>query len=178
MMVRIPAMAVLILINYVLQTSLWPEMAVLGVTPDTTLILIVSYGMLRGEIEGALFGFAAGLLLDIFGGVYMGVYTLFGFTLGYVSGKPFRDFFKDNFFLPFFVVLVSTVVYQFAVYVFNFMFRGHVDLWFYFHTIILPTTVYTAVLAIPLYSLLHFINRHIETYENHRRHLFEEKKDD
>jgi rod shape-determining protein MreD len=177
-MLRVPVMAALIVLNYVMQTTLWPELAILGVTPDTALIFIVGYGMMRGEIEGALFGLAAGFLMDLFGGVYVGVYALLGFVVGYVSGKPFKDFFKDNFFLPFFVVLVFTVVYQYAVYVANFMFRGHIDLWFYTHSIILPKTVYTAALAIPLYSLLHFINRRIEEFENSRRHLFEEKDDD
>jgi rod shape-determining protein MreD len=161
-----------------MQTTLWPELAILGVTPDTALILIVSYGMLRGEIEGALFGLTAGFLVDLFGGELMGVYALMGFLVGYISGKPFRDFFKDNFFLPFFVVLAIAVANQFVLYVLLFMFRGHLDFWFYVHSIILPKTIYTAALAIPLYSLLHLINRHLENFENSRRHLFEEKKDD
>ncbi|MCL2189950.1 MAG: rod shape-determining protein MreD [Defluviitaleaceae bacterium] len=177
-MLRVPAMTALIIINYVLQTTVWQEMAILGVTPDTALIFIVSYGMMRGEIEGALFGLGAGFLMDLFGGVYVGVYALLGFLVGYISGKPFRDFFKDNFFLPFFIVLFATVLYQLALYVINFMFRGQLDFWFYVHSIILPTTVYTAVLAIPLYSLLHFFNRIIEEFENSRRQMFEEKDDD
>ncbi|MCL2203998.1 MAG: rod shape-determining protein MreD [Defluviitaleaceae bacterium] len=177
-MLRVAVLTVLILTNYVLQTTLWPELAILGVTPDTALIFIVSYGMLRGEIEGGLFGFAAGFLMDIFGGVYMGVYALLGFVIGYISGKPFKSFFKDNYFLPFFVVLVFTVAYQFVLYIVNFMFRGQLDFWFYVYSIILPKTVYTAALAIPLYTMLHFINRRVEDFENRRRHLFEEKEDD
>ena len=177
-MLRVPVTGVLILVNYVLQTTLWPELAILGVTPDTALIFIVSYGMLRGEVEGALFGLAAGFLMDIFGGEYMGVYALMGFLVGYVSGKPFKDFFKDNYFLPFFVVLAITVVYQYALYVINFMFRGQLDFWFYTRAIIFPKTVYTAALAIPLYGLLHFINKRVEEYEKNRRHLFEDKEDD
>ena len=177
-MVRIPVMTVLIIINYVLQTTVWQEMAILGVTPDIAIIFTVSYGMMRGEVEGAFFGLGAGFLMDLFSGVTFGVYALLGFVVGYISGKPFRDFFKDNFFLPFFIVLCITVIYQFVLYVVHFMFRGQLDFWFYVHAIILPTTVYTAVLAIPFYSLLHFINRNIEAFENSRRHMFEEKEDD
>jgi rod shape-determining protein MreD len=177
-MLRVPAMALLILINYVMQTAFWPELAILGVTPDTALIFIVSYGMLRGEVEGALFGLGAGFLMDLFGSVYMGVYALLGFVVGYISGKPFRDFFKDNYFLPFFVVLGITAVYQLAVYVMHFLFRGQLDIGYYARAIILPKTVYTAALAIPLYSLLHFVNRRIEAFERNRRSLFEDKEDD
>jgi rod shape-determining protein MreD len=176
-MMRVPAMASLILVNYVLQTTFWPELAILGVTPDTALIFIVSYGMLRGEVEGALFGAGAGFLMDLFGGAYMGLYALMGFLIGYVSGKPFRDFFKDNYFLPFFVVLGAAAAHQLILYVTSFMFRGQLDIHYYARAIILPKTVYTAALAIPLYSLLHFINRHIEAFERNRRHLFEDKED-
>jgi rod shape-determining protein MreD len=160
----------------VAQTTLWPELAILGVTPDTTLILIVSYAMLRGEIEGALFGLAGGFVADVFGGVHLGIYALLGFLVGYVSGKPFRSFFKDNYFLPFFVVLGMSVVYQLAVYVLQFMFFGHLNFWYYVYAIILPKTVYTAALAIPLYSLMHAANRRLEEYENKRR-VFKENND-
>jgi len=177
-MLRIVVLTVIILVNYVLQTTFWPQLAILGVAPDTGLILIVSYGMLRGEIEGALFGLAAGFLMDMFGGVYLGAYALLGFVIGYVSGKPFRDFFKDNYFLPFFIVLVAVVFYQFALYIMNFMFHGHLDFFYYIGAIILPKTVYTAALAIPLYSLFHYINKLLETFEHKRRYLFEDREDE
>jgi rod shape-determining protein MreD len=177
-MLRVPVMAVIIIINYVAQTTFWPELAILGITPDTALILIISYGMLRGEIEGALFGLASGFLMDMFGGVYIGLYALMGFVAGYVSGKPFRDFFKDNYFLPFFIVSGITVVYQFVLYVALVMFRGQLDFWFYVHSIILPKTVYTAALAIPLYMFMHFVNRRVEIFEHNRRNMFEDKNDD
>jgi len=177
-MLRIAVLTVIILVNYVFQTTFWPQLAILGVTPDTGIILIVSYGMLRGEIEGALFGLGVGLLMDMFGGVYFGAYILLGFVIGYVSGKPFRDFFKDNYFLPFFIVVAAVIFYQFALYVINFLFHGHLDFFYYIGAIILPKTVYTAALAIPLYSLFYFINKRVEAFEHKRRNLFEDKEDE
>jgi len=166
-------MGALILINYVLQASVLPHVAILGVTPDTALIFIVSYGVLRGDVEGAIFGFSAGLLQDIFSGGPIGMFALMGFLIGYVSGKPFRDFFKDNYFLPFFIVFVAILVQQFVIYISSFMFLGHLNLAFFARTIILPATIYTASLSIPLYSLLHFINGRVERWESARRNLFE-----
>jgi hypothetical protein len=75
-------------------------------------------------------------------------------------------------------VLGIAVVYQFALYVALFMFKGHFDFWFYVRAIILPKTVYTSALAIPLYTFMHFVNRRVEIFEHNRRSLFEEKKDD
>jgi len=148
-------------------------MAIQGVTPDTALIFIVGYGILRGDVEGAIFGFSAGLLQDIFSGGPIGMFALIGLLIGYLSGKPFRDFFKDNYFLPFFIVLVAICVQQFVIYVASFLFLGYVNLLHFAWTIMLPTIIYTVCLSIPLYSLLHFINARVERWESERRNLFE-----
>ena len=158
------------------RTTIWPELAIVGVTPDTALILIVSYGMLRGDIEGALFGLAMGFMTDLFGGTVFGFYALLGFAAGYISGKPFRSFFKDNYFLPFLIVLLMVLAYQLLVYVTHLMIGDGVGFWFYLHAMMLPKTVYTVALAIPFYTLFHFCNARLEAFE--RRTLFEEKNDD
>ncbi|MCL2364010.1 MAG: rod shape-determining protein MreD [Defluviitaleaceae bacterium] len=174
-MLRIFLLAMLLLANFIAQTTLWPELAILGVVPDTAVILIVSYGMLRGEIEGAIFGLAVGLVADIFTGVHVGTYALMGFVMGYVSGKPFKDYFKDNFFLPFFVVMVMMVLSQLLAYMVHIVFVGRLEFWFFVHAVALPTMVYTAALAIPLYSFLHYCNNKVEAYEEKRRAFFENK---
>ena len=170
---RPAVMGALILINFVMQTSVWPQLAIFGAVPDTAVILIVSYGVLRGDVEGAIFGLSAGLLQDIFSGGPIGMFALFGMLIGYVSGKPFRDFFNDNYFLPFFIVLVAIIFQQMAIYVSSFLFLGHLNLAHFAWSIILPTVVYTVALSIPLYSLLHFINERVEKWESERRNLFE-----
>jgi len=174
-MLRVFLLAILLLINFIAQTTLWPALAVLGVAPDTAVILIVSYGMLRGEIEGALFGLAVGLVADIFTGVHVGTYALMGFVMGYVSGKPFKNYFKDNYFLPFFVVITMMVASQLLAYLVHIVLVGRLDFWFFAHSVALPTVVYTAALAIPLYSFLHYCNDKVETYEKNRRAFFEDK---
>jgi len=155
-----------------MQTTLLPEIAIIGITPDTALILIVSYGILRGDIEGAIFGLFTGLVQDMMSGLFIGIFALLGFLVGYVCGKPFKDFFKDNYFLPLTVVVLVSLVYQFALYITTILFTGHFDFWLYARTIILPRTIYTASLSIPLYSLLHFINLKLEWHENNYRNLF------
>jgi len=171
-------MAAIIIVNFVLQSSLYPGIALLGVTPDTALVLIVSYGILRGDIEGAIFGFFAGLMHDMFAGLYIGVFALLGFLTGYICGKPFKDFFKDNYFLPFVVVLLASVAYQSALYVAAIMFTGQMGFLYYARTIMLPRTIYTASLSIPLYGILHFVNTRIERHEENFRYLFGDADED
>ena len=163
---RVFCMAVLIIVNYVLQSTIFVRFSILGVSPDTALIFIVSYGILRGDIEGAIFGFFAGLTHDLFGGQIVGIYAMLGFLTGFVAGKPFKDYFKDNYFLPFMIVVVAAISYQTLFFFFSFLVRQRMDFWFYFSTIIFPKTIYTASVAIPLYSLMFLINSRLEEHED------------
>ena len=169
---RIAILFVLVLVNYVLQTTLFPEIAILGVTPDTALVLIVSYAILRGDIEGALFGLFAGFVQDASGGMFIGIYALLGFVTGYVCGKPFRTFFKDNYFLPFFIIVFASFTHQFLLYVTTILFTGQVEFLLYLRTIILPTMIYTASLSIPFYAFMYFVNAMLERYERNFGKIF------
>ncbi|MCL1863336.1 MAG: rod shape-determining protein MreD [Defluviitaleaceae bacterium] len=164
-MLRVGLLTVLILVNFVLQATLFPHLAILGVTPDSAIILVISYAILRGDIEGGIFGFFVGLMQDLMGGRVIGFYALLGFIVGFACGKPFKDFFKDNYFLPFFVVIGVSFVYQMVIYVSTVMFLGGQDFFFYLRVIILPQTIYTASLAVPLYALMHFVNSKIEIWQ-------------
>lgn len=171
-------MTALILVNFTLQATLFPHFSILGVTPDTALVFIVCYAILRGDIEGAIFGLCAGFVQDMMAGTFLGFFALLGFLTGYVCGKPFRDFFKDNYFLPFVIVVVISIVYQLIVFVTTQLIFGRLDFWFYARTIILPKTIYTASLSIPLYSFLHYINAKLEHREKNppNRLLKDDKK--
>ena len=173
-MMRVGCLAALILINYVLQSTLLVRVSIIGVNPDTAIILIVSYGILRGDVEGAVFGFFSGLVHDMFGGHFIGLYAMLGMLTGYAAGKPFKDYFKDNYFLPFMIVVAATFSYQTLIYFTSFLIRGRLDFWFYITNIIMPKTIYTAAVALPLYSLMFVINSRIEDYEHNRRNLFKE----
>ena len=173
-MVRFFACAVIILINYVLQTTVWAQFSILGVVPDTALVLIISYGILRGDIEGALFGLSAGFLQDIFSGIVIGLYALLGFLVGYFSGSPLRSFFKNNYFLPLLLVVCVSFLHQFLIYVATMLFMGQLDFVHYFATVILPKTIYTASVAVPIYVAFYYLNLKIEAYEFGKRNLFEE----
>ena len=172
---RIALVFILVIINFVLQSTLWPELAIMGITPDTALVLIVCYAILRGDIEGALFGFFTGLVQDISGGFVIGVFALLGFVIGYICGKPFKNFFKDNYFLPFVIVVIASLVHQFGVYVLTIMFTGQLEFFHYLRTIILPSTIYTASLSIPIYAIMHFVNSRLEKHEEHFASLFNKK---
>jgi rod shape-determining protein MreD len=165
-------MALMLILNFALQTTLFQYIEILGVKPNTALILIVSYGILRGDVEGAIAGFFSGLLQDIYFSPYIGLYAMLEMLLGYFAGKPFKDFYKENYLLPLPIVAGASLAYQFAIYFSSFLFNGKLDFAFYFRSIILPSSVYTLILAIPVYSLIYWVNTKLEDAEKLNRKLF------
>ena len=169
---RIACMSVVLLINLIFQPTLFRYIEIIGIGPNTAVIIIVCYAMLRGDTEGAVFGFFSGLLQDIVFGRIIGLYAMLGLLTGYFFGKPFKDFYRESYLLPVFLVSTAVITYEFCFYLLTFLFLGHVDLLFYFWRIMLPTMVYSTLLAIPVYRLIYIINKGVENYEHKKRKLF------
>ena len=161
-MIRAIVMSLAVLVNFVLQSTVFQYITILGVKPNTALILICCYAVVRGDVEGAIMGFFAGLLQDVYYGSVIGVSALLYMLIGYFCGKPLRDFYRDNYFLVMLLVAVSALFYQFAYYFAFFLFRGRVDVVYYFRTVMLPGAVYTVVLSMPVYGLVYVLNRRLE----------------
>ena len=70
-----------------LQLTLMPIFEIEGIVPDLIIILVVFVALRRGQVQGTIYGFLFGLLLDIFTGGLIGSAmfskTLAGFTAGY-----------------------------------------------------------------------------------------------
>jgi len=125
--------------------------------------------MLRDDVEGAIVGFASGLLIDVFFGQVIGVSALLMMLTGFVCGKPFRDFFKENYIAPLLLVGAASILYEFMFYVLNFLLLGRVNFLRYFGQIILPTTLYNMVVCLIIYRVLYGVNRRLEERETRKR---------
>jgi len=168
---RIVISSLIVLVNIVIQSTIFPYIRIYDIQPNSMLIIVVIYGILRGDVEGGIFGFFSGLLVDVFFAKYIGLNALLGMLVGYFCGKPFRDFNYENYILPVVSVAVATLLYNFAFYFINYFFKGELDYVYYLYKIILPETIYNVVLCVPLYTLIFFINQKLEDYEK-RNGLF------
>ena len=170
---RVFVMGSVVYVNFLLQTTLlrYAGVGSMGIRPMTAMLLVVSYAILRGDVEGAILGFFVGILQDIFFMDYLGLYALLFAVTGFLCGKPFKDFITDSFILPVILTIFSMLGYGVVFYFINFTLRGR--LLDYFRIIILPETIYTMLLAVPVYRLLFAINKRLEQYEKKRRSMFE-----
>ena len=89
---RIPITALIIFVNFILQTTLFPLLAIRGIFPNTALIIVTSYALLRGSKEGAIVGGFTGLLMDIFFSKMIGLYTLLYLVIGLFFGRSQKNF--------------------------------------------------------------------------------------
>ena len=155
----------LIVICFLLQTTVFKGLAFGGIVPNLLIVLTASFGFMRGESTGLLIGFFSGLLADIFFGNVLGLNAMIYMYIGYTNGKFNRLFFPDDIKLPMLLISVSDIVYNVAVYVLKFMFRGQFHFGYYLLHVIIPELVYTVLIMIFLYPALLKINQKLEAVE-------------
>ena len=164
-MLRKISVAILIIICFLLQGTVFRHLAFGGIVPNLLIVLTASFGFMRGENEGLLIGFFAGLLCDIFYGDILGFYALIMMFVGFLNGKFNRIFYPEDIKLPLALIIVSDISYSMMCYVLLFLLQGKFHFWFYFSNVIIPEAVYTILVACVLYPLILKINEKLEYFE-------------
>ena len=80
----------------ILQTTVLDYVSVLGIKPDLVMLIVVLNGFLLGTREGAFLGYAAGILEDLFAGVFIGLNALSKMAAGYLAGMAGLRLFREN----------------------------------------------------------------------------------
>jgi rod shape-determining protein MreD len=163
----------IIAICFLLQSTLAQSLAFAGVSPNLLVIVVSSFGFMRGRREGMYVGFFCGLLVDIFFGYYLGIYALIYMYIGYLNGIFQKRFYPDDIKLPMVLIGASDLSFNLSVYAFLFLLRGRLEFLYYARTIILPEFIYTMVITIFLYLVLLKINQGLEAVEKRRAKKFD-----
>ncbi|MBQ8185129.1 MAG: rod shape-determining protein MreD [Lachnospiraceae bacterium] len=159
------AVALLIIICFILQNTVFQALSLASVSPNLLLVVTASLGLMRGEKEGLVTGFFCGLLLDIFYGSILGFYALVYLTIGYANGIFHRLFLDEDIKLPMVWIALSDLIYGLLIYFFQFVFRGKFEFGYYFIHIIVPELIYTVVVTLVLYWLIRRLNGWLEQWE-------------
>ena len=158
-------LAVLILLTFILQGTVFQSLSIASIYPNLLLILTLTIGFMRGKKEGMFVGFFCGILIDIFYGDLIGFYALIYMYIGYFNGFLYKIFFDEDLKVPMALVAVSDIVYGLIVYGLQFMLRGRVDIFSYIQHIIIPEMVYTVFITGITYRLLYRLNRWLTNSE-------------
>ncbi len=156
---------ILILVCFVLQSTVFRSLAFAGIVPNLLVILTSAFGFMRGENEGLVIGFVCGLLADIFFGDILGFYALILMYIGFLNGKFNRIFYPEDIKLPLGLIVISDLSYSMVCYILMFLLKGKFNFLFYFMNVILPELVYTMLITCVLYPLVLIINEGLERRE-------------
>ena len=154
--------ALMILISFLLQSTVFKALAIGSISPNLLVVLTSSFGFMRGKKEGLWVGFFCGLLEDIFYGRLLGMHAVMYMYIGYVNGYFNRIFYGEDIKLPIFLISVSELAYGLGTYAVMFLMRSRFAFFYYLTRIILPELVYTLILTLVFYRIIYSVNRNLE----------------
>ena len=114
------------------------------------------------------YGVLAGLLLDLFYSGPFGFYTLFYIYVGYINGICTKYYYEEYITLPLILSVINELAYNMYIYVFRFLIRGRLNLFYYFRHLMLPEIIFTVVTTLFLYRLILYINQKLKEFESRR----------
>lgn len=155
----------IILISFLLQSTLFVKLKFGAVSPNLMLVVTSSFGFMRGRKSGIAVGVISGLLVDIFWGQLLGFHTLLYTVIGYLNGSFERLFYDEDVKLPIVLISASEFLYGICIYVFVYMLQGDFAFGTYLFSIIIPELVYTILVTLILYQVILHINRKLESEE-------------
>lgn len=147
----------ILIVGFILQAGVAPYISILGISPNFFLIIVTVVALTNGSDKGALVGFIAGVILDLMGTGPVGAWALVLTTTGYVAGLLDQHLFAEGWLLPVTVLSVTSLIGEFLYLVLIVMLGASVPFFKSLYALVLPTTLYTiliAVLAFPLLSRL------------------------
>ncbi len=168
-MKRVITILILIIISFLLQTTVLSFHNASGYSPNLLMIITMSFGIMRGRREGLLTGFASGFLMDVFFSDIMGIYMLIFMTIGYINGFFHKNFVLENAFLPVCIITADEIVFNTIIYLAMYLLRNRTDFMYYFINIILPETILTVIATIIIYRFYVFVNRRLKNSVNKKR---------
>ena len=156
---------ILVLVSFILQTTVFRALDFGGIAPNLLIILVASSAFIKGDKTGLVVGFFSGLLVDIFFGTYIGFFALIYMYLGFIVGKFHEVFFSQNIAIPIVFITLTDFLFGFICYVLMFLFRNKFDIGYYMTNVIVPEMVYTAIISFFYYPLILHLNNRIDERE-------------
>ncbi len=152
----IARLAVALLVAGLLQTTIAPNIRILGANPDFALLIVVSVALLRGAEIGAIFGFLTGSLVAIALMEPFGLGAFIFVLVGYFVGRYAETADLSAGFAPlvsaFAATLVASVLYAIA----QALLERQMPFGFFLVRVLVPSLVLNTLLAGPVYVVVRF----------------------
>lgn len=155
----------IILVCFLLESTVFHKLTFASISPNLMIIVVSSFGFMRGQKTGMTVGLCCGLLVDLFWGNILGFHMLIFTVIGYLNGLFKRLFYDEDIKLPIILIACSELIYSFVIYGCMYMLQGDFLFGNYLYHIILPELVYTILVTLIVYQIILKINRKLEAEE-------------
>jgi len=151
---EIARLAVLLVIAVLLQTTVAPNIRILGANPDFALIIIVCVALIRGSEIGAVFGFLTGVMVAIALMEPFGLSAFVFVLVGYFAGRYAETADLSAGFAPLLTTFAATLVANILFAMAQSLLERQVPMGFFLGRVLVPSLIINTLLAAPLYLVV------------------------
>jgi rod shape-determining protein MreD len=143
----------------VVQEAAVSQISIFGVSADLGPLVVMSVGLLAGSMPGAVFGFCAGLLVDLTLFQTLGVTSLLYIAIGYWSGRVRELLDPSHGLVPLGMGAAATAVAGFGMALIQFLLGVDAPVSALLLQQIFITVLVNTLIALPVYHLVQRIIR-------------------
>lgn len=156
-MKRYISMFLMVIVCFVMQTTVFSNLKISNIMPNLLVILVAASGFMYGRKLGIYTGFLCGAFADLMYGDIIGISIFIFVLIGYINGLGTKLYFKEDLLVPLCAIALSDLLYGFLYYICNFFLRGRFDIFYYTIHVIVPEMIYTVAVGIVIYKFMQWL---------------------
>jgi len=156
--VRTVVYTISVILLTALQSTLINYIQIFGIKPNLLLIFVVCVALFGGSIEGGMVGLFCGVVADIIGHGAFGVNSLAYLYIGVIVGYLAITFFRGGAIVAIGFVFCTSIICGLLYYTFTYFMWGDTNLFLALFRKIIPESIYTTAITLPIYFLFEKIN--------------------
>ena len=141
-------------LTYFLQVNVFSYFTIAGISPNLFIIYILFIGLYATQFLGISFGVIFGLILDLIFGRTIGISAVMLCVVAYLGSYFDKNFSKESRLTIIFMVIGSTLIYEFGSYFLNSIILEFDRELLYFTKIVVIEILYNILITIILYPLI------------------------
>ena len=154
--------ALVLIVVGVVQVTVLPYLTGSGPNVDLVLLLVLAWSIIKGVRQGLLCGLLGGLILDVVSAVPFGTTMAAMATVWLLGGVRNLPVLRGSAFAPLIAAGFATVVYDGLVMAVTFVFGWQWQWSDVLQDTILPSVLLNAIVMVPIYGLLYWLNKRSE----------------
>lgn len=144
----------MVILNFVFQSTILPSLSIFGVVPNTALIFVILFSLNKGKYYGGFLGLTIGLIQDIMFSTTVGVNAFIYFFIGYTIGSLEEVLSKDNIISPVIFSVLGTIFYNFLYFFFMFFLSRRVPFFSLMKNVLFVEIIYNTLATIIIYKII------------------------